>query len=92
MGKITEVLYETVDPNVCSPMEASKYYYYLNLVGSHEIFHKPYEAYEMNQMNIRNRVLGNAIRDRNLQKPPKVSTTIFGISSLRQRAVVIAEM
>lgn len=92
MGKISEVLYCEIDPDKCSVLKASEYYYYLNLIGVDPRIHPEYEVYELGQMNLRNGVIGDYIRKNNLNIHPKMNTCIFGVSSLRQRAVVIAEI
>lgn len=91
MGKITEVFYEAIDPNVCSTQDASKYHYLFNLLKYHEMFQEEYEKYESNQIHLRNSIIGNAIKSGKISNP-KVHSTIFGISALKKRAVLITEI
>jgi len=91
MGKITEVFYKEIDPNVCSMEDAAKYHYHFNLLKYHEMFQKEYEQYEEEQIKLRNTLIGNAIKSGEIINP-KVFTTIFGISAHKNKAVLITEI
>jgi len=91
MGKITEVFYKEIDPKACSVQDASKYHYLFNLLKYHEMFQTDYEKYERDQILLRNSLVGNAIEAGELKCPPKMNTTIFGISAQKNRAVLIIE-
>lgn len=91
MGKITEVFYTEIDPQVCSTQDASRYHYLFNLLKYHEMFQEEYEKYERNQISLRNSIIGNAIRSGEIPKNPKVHSTIFGISALKNKAILIIE-
>lgn len=91
MGKISQVYFEQLDPNVCSAMKASEYHFYANTIGLHPKIDEAYEKYETEQMRIRNKVIGSAVRDGIIPRL-KMDTTIYGVSSLRDRAIVITEI
>ena len=92
MGKISKVFYKEIDPNICSPIEAAKYHYHSNLIKYHEVFQNEYEIYEENHIKMRNTMIGNAISDGEIIGYPKITSTIFGISSKKNRAVLITEI
>lgn len=90
MGKISDVFYTDIHKNDCTIMQAAEFYYYYNLIDKPCILPE-YEAYEENQINIRNKILGEAINNGKLQIHPKTNTTIFGISSLKNKAILVVE-
>lgn len=92
MGKITEVFYAEIDPELCSATEAAKYHYHFNLLKYHKMFQDEYEKYENDHIKLRNTLIGNAIKSGEIQSNPKVYTTIFGISAQKDRAVLITEI
>ena len=91
MGRICPVFYKEIDPQICSAMDAAEYHFYANVIGLHPMFNEAYENYELGQMNIRNRVLGDAVKNGSI-KNLRMDSTIYGVSSLRGRAIVIAEI
>lgn len=92
MGKITKVFYKEIDPSVCSPKSAARYHYHFNLLRLHESFQKEYEKYEEEQIYLRNTILHDAIVSKEITSYPKVTSTIFGISSHKNKAVLITEV
>ncbi len=91
MGKISKVFYKELDPHDCSQEEASQYQFYMNTIGLHPMFATQYEEYEIAQVRKRNEAIGAAIVSGEISNP-KVNNTIFGISSLRDRVVIITEL
>ena len=92
MGKITEVFYKEIDPEICNVKDASKYNYLANLLKYHKIFQDEYEKYELNQINLRNNIIGDAIRNNEISNNLKMHSTILGISALKNKAVLITEI
>ena len=89
MSKITEVFYLPIDE--MSSKEAAAFYYHYNLINVSEVFHEDYMRYEEKQFAIRNKLLGNAYKNNELPRHPIVNSTIFGISSLKNKPVLITE-
>ena len=92
MGNITKVFYTEIDPEICSANDAAKYHYHFNFLKYHEIFQKEYEKYEEDQIKLRNKLIGNAIKSGEISKHPKVHSTIFGISAQKNKAILITEL
>lgn len=92
MAKLSKVFYKEIDPNVCTVEEASKYHYLFNLINLHEMFQDEYLEYEENQIHLRNLLIGDAIKSGEINSHPNISSTIFGISSIKNKAVLITEI
>ena len=92
MGKISKVFYEEIKPESCTVKEAAEFYYHFNLVASHESFHRGYEEYETNQINLKNKILGDVVASNKEKERPKVGSSILAISSLKQKVVLIADV
>lgn len=92
MSNISEVVYKELDPETCSVIEASEYHYYNNLLGIHEMFNEEYEEYELRQKALRNQAIREATKDFPSDKPLKMETMIFGVSSLRDRVIVLMDV
>lgn len=91
MGIISDVFYEEIDRDVCNMMTAGEFYYHYNLMGVHPMFVPEYEDYELSQITTRNKIIGEAMSRGDLTKHPKMNTTIFGVSSLKNKAVIMTE-
>lgn len=91
MGKITDVYYEEIDRDKCSMMDAGEFYYHYNFMSLDPMFVPDYESYEMKQVAIRNRIIGDAIQQGELLRHPKINSTIFGVSALKNKAVLVTE-
>lgn len=91
MGKISEIYYEEIDPKICTTIEAAEFYYLFNMLDIDEDIHKEYEDHEIKQLEIRNKLIGDAIRKNKLPRNPKLNTSILGISSLRDQVILLAE-
>lgn len=91
MGKISEVYYKEIGPEICDPVETGEFYFFYNLLGVDDRFQEGYEQHEIKQLDIRNQVLRSAIDAKEIARHPKVNTTIFGLSSLKDSAVLVVE-
>jgi hypothetical protein len=89
MSKITEVYYTEI--NEMTAKEAAAFYYHYNLINVSEVFHEDYIKYEENQIALRNKILGDAYKNNEIPRHPKTNTSIFGISSLKNKPVLITE-
>ena len=91
MSKISEVYYEEISKEECTPIEAAEFYYLFNLIDADKTFYEEYENHEMKQLKLRNRLLGNAVKNNTIPKPPKMDTALLGISSLKNQMILISE-
>lgn len=91
MGRISNVYYDEIDRDTYSMMTAGEFYYHYNLMGVHPMFIPEYEAYELSQITMRNKIIGDAMDRGDLVKHPKMNTTIFGVSSIKNKAVIMTE-
>lgn len=91
MGRISDVYYEEIDRDECSMMTAGEFYYHYNLMNVHPIFVPDYESYEIKQISTRNSIIGNAIKRGEMPRHPKLNSTIFGVSSIKNKAVIVTE-
>ena len=92
MGRISNVFYKEIDNDVCSMEEAANYHYLFNLLKYHEMFQNEYEHYEEFQIKLRNTLIGDAIKSGEIKSHPNVPSTIFGISALKNKAILITEI
>lgn len=92
MGKITEVLYKEIPEKEFSTKDAAEFFFYHNLLGVDPMFIDGYEKYESNQIHVRNNIIGDAIRSELMNKHPKVNSAIIGVSSVKNKAVLITEI
>jgi len=92
MGKITSVYYQEIDPKIVDIQTAGEFYYNHNLLDVHEMFHDDYERSEIEQLNLRNILLGEAIKCEDIQGNVKVDSSILAISSLKNKVVLVAEL
>lgn len=90
MGKIRGVIYQTISRELYNPEEAAKYYLYINLIDYDKRYHKPFEEFEINQMNLRNKAIKEAIKDKDIH--PNMNSALFGLSSLRHQCIAIADI
>lgn len=91
MGKISKVFYKEVDPDTCSIKEAAEFYYYFNLIGSHEMFREDYEKYEISQAALKNKTIADAIKVDGSERPV-INSSVLAISSLKNKVVIVADI
>ncbi len=90
MAKISNVIYEIVNPAVYDIYEANKFYWYHNLLGLNESIDNEYVEYQERQINVRNSVV-KQIQDDNSNTKLILNNSIFGTSSRSKNVVMIAE-
>lgn len=90
MGKINKVIYERLSMDTYSEYEAGLNYFYQNAIGVNDSIDKDYIEYESNQLQMRNKVIGMAIREGN--EHPYVRSTMIGLSSLSNNTILLAEI
>lgn len=92
MGKISKVFYTEIKPEECTVQEAGEFYYHFNLISAHEMFHDDYEKYEIGQIQLKNKTLGEAISQKGMVQRPKVGSSVLAISSVKNKVILIADM
>ena len=91
MGKISECIYATIDPSVCSVRDAGEFYFLQNVSNFHDMFIKAYEEYETKHTKIRNTAIRKSIpEDGSIH--PKMSSVIFGTSATKNKVVAVVEV
>lgn len=91
MSKISKAYYKEVDPKDCSVEEAAEFYYLFNLLDTDDSLCDEYEKHETNQLKLRNRLIGEAIRNKEVPNKPDISTAIMGISTMQDKVILLAE-
>ncbi len=91
MGKISNVIYEEIDPNICSPLDSAELFYYMNLLGTSDAIREEYMKYEERQIRIRDRTI-RAASEGGLPHTPLTHTSIFGASTLKNKTILITEI
>lgn len=91
MGKITDVHYHEINEKECSLQEAAEYYFYYNLLGIDASILPEYEKYEESQIQLKNKILGDAYNNKEIPKHPKMNTALLGISSLKGKPIIVTE-
>lgn len=92
MGKINKVLYKEIDENLCTVNKAAEFYYHSNLLGVNDIFQNEYEKYEESQIKLKNKLLGNAIKNKEIDDKPDVNSSMLAISSLKTKVIIISDL
>lgn len=94
MGKIGDVYYEEISDQLMSVDKAADFYYLYNLMNLSEDLREEYEKYEQHQLSLRNTILGRAYNNnegRKIPRHPKMGSSILGVSSMKNRVVLITE-
>lgn len=91
MGKISEIFYEVIDSASYSLTEAAEFYYHYNLLNVDPKLSEDYEKYELTQLNRRNNIIGDAINRGEIKRHPKTDTSILGISTLKNKPILLVE-
>jgi hypothetical protein len=89
MNKIQEIYYEELDNDICSIEEAGQYYYYSNYLDDEN--YPEYEKYEMNQIKLRNIIIGNAKKRGDIENV-KVDSSILALSTLKNKVVLFVDV
>ena len=91
MTKISKVYYEELDSNVCTVEEAGEFYYHFNLLDTNISFQE-YEKYELNQINLKNKIIGDAVKNNEIVGRPRIDSSVLAISSLKNKVIVVADI
>lgn len=89
MGKITSVSYMEVDPKSYNADESNESYWYQNMMGISSKIDKEYIDYEDKQIKTRNSLIHQLSESDDVNL--KVDSTIFGLSSISNKVVLISE-
>lgn len=86
---ISKVYYEELG-NIDSS-EMSEFYFYYNHFQLSDDIARDYEEYETRQIKIRNKIIANAIKQNQIPGRPNISSTLFGVSSIKNKPIIIVE-
>ena len=89
---IKPILYEEISSDMCSNEDASEYYFYQNAMGLSEDIDNEFEKYEIQQLKLRNIVIANAINTEDFKLIPNLDSTVFGVSALKNKVILIADL
>lgn len=89
MSRISEVFYSEID--TLKQEEVADFYYHYNLIGESDVFHKTYIDYEEKNISVKNKILGDAYKTGKIPKHPKMNKSLIGISTLKNKPVIIVE-
>ena len=90
MGKISEVVYEEINPEEYSKEDIGEYYYLFNMLDASSSIYYEVEKYNSNKIELRNKIVKN-IKDKfNGNISPRSS--IFGFSSIKDKAIMIVNV
>lgn len=92
MSNISEVLYEEISEEYCINEKAGEFYFHLNTLKLHSRFQEEYEKYEIEHISLRNRIIRGAINRGEIDNNPKMNTTIFGVSAINNRPILVVEI
>ena len=92
MGKISEVLYKEIPETILTNEKAGEYYFHLNAIRLDPMFYEEYEKYEEEHIAVRNAIIRNAVCLEEIDKHPKMNTTIFGISAINNNPIIVVEI
>lgn len=90
MGKITNIVYEVVDPRIYDTYSANEFYWYQNMLGLNSSIDDEYINYQEEQLKSRNVALRD-MRNKNGEVYPTTANCIFGTSSRNKNVVLIAD-
>lgn len=92
MSKISKISYCTIPEDVVSREKVSEYYFYSNLMDTSEECMNKYEEHEAEQYKLRKSIAAKLLSDDDIHTIPKSSQVLFGISSMKEKCVLIAEI
>lgn len=89
MTNISDIYYEELDDVDVENM--SDFYFYYNHHTLSDELREKYEQFEMDQIRLRNSILSKIINTGLIPRYPKVDSTMFGISPISNKAMIIIE-
>lgn len=92
MSNIKEVLYEEIPENIYTKEQAGEFYFHINTVNIDKMFCNGYEEYERENISVRNKVIKEALMRESIDAHPKLNTTIFGISAILNKPIIVVEI
>ena len=91
-SNISKVFYKEIDENIADINTAGEFYFNYNMLNVHEMFHADYEESEMKQINLRNQIIGEEIRQGNIEGRIRVDNSILAVSSLKNKVILLADI
>lgn len=89
---IKNVYYEEIDPSVVTPDQAAEFYFHYNMIQLHPDFIDDYESFETKQLEMKNKIISNAIDRGDLSKQIRVDHSMIAISPIKNKVVMIVKL
>lgn len=89
MTNISKVYYEEL--NGVDINEMGEFYFHYNHHNLTDKMRKDYENYEESQINLRNKIISDAISNNLIPSHPILSSVLFGVSSIKNKPIIIVE-
>lgn len=89
MTNISRVYYNEIDDLSIEYM--GDFYFHYNHHYLTDQMRKDYEEYEELQIKRRNQIIGNAIKNNELPGHPKMDSVLFGVSSIKNKPIIIVK-
>lgn len=86
MGKINMVYYQELNDDI---IDITKYNFLYNVAKYNNIFSEEYLSYEEKQIQKRNELIANAIKEKIIDKYNLINSIIVGISSIKNKPIII---
>lgn len=91
MGKISNVYYKKLTDDEMSVDRSSSFYFLNNMFALSSEIQDEYERYEEYQINLRNKIIGNAVKHNDIPGRPKIDSTVMGISGIHDCTILVTE-
>ena len=86
MGKINMIYYQELNDDI---IDITKYNFLYNVAKYNNIFSEEYLSYEEKQIQKRNELIANAIKEKIIDKYNSINSMIVGISPIKNKAIII---
>lgn len=87
MTNISRVYYEELDDIDID--ELGEFYFHYNHHNLTDEMRKDYEEYEERQITLRNKIISRAMSSGSLPNQPIISSVLFGVSSIKNKSILI---
>ncbi|MCM1439776.1 MAG: hypothetical protein NC131_11345 [Roseburia sp.] len=92
MSNIKKIYYSKIPESEITPGAMSDYYYLANMSGVHADIREEFVDHETRSVQLRNRLLGEAIRNANCPKSIDLNSSTLGISSIQNAVILMADI
>lgn len=86
---ISRVFYKEIDD--ISIEEMGEFYYHYNHHDLTDKMTQEYEKYEESQIQKRNKIISEAVNNGDIPKGSRIKSTLFGVSSIKNKPILVVE-